>query len=133
MCAILPFMHELSIAYNLVEIADEAARAAGAVRVKAVHLRLGAMAGVVEDALRFSFPIAATGTLIEGAELVIDPVPVQVMCEHCAQPRTLIPPFVFRCPVCGQPAARLLQGRELQIESIEIEETDESVYATAHP
>lgn len=128
-----PFMHELSIAYNLVEIADEAARTAGAVRVKAVHLRLGAMAGVVEDALRFGFPIAAAGTLIEGAELVIDPVPVQVMCEHCAQSRTLTPPFVFRCPVCGQPAARLLQGRELQIESIEIEETDESVYATAYP
>lgn len=130
-------MHELSIAYNLVEIADEAARNAGAVRVKAVHLRLGAMAGVVEDALRFGFPIAAAGTLVADAELVIEPVAVQVQCDHCAAPRTLTPPFVFRCPVCGQPGARLLQGRELQIEFIEIEEaatqeTEESVYATAY-
>lgn len=130
-------MHELSIAYNLVEIADEAARNVGAAGVTAVHLRLGAMAGVVEDALRFSFPIAATGTLVEGAELVIEPVAVQVYCEHCAASYTLTPPFIFRCPVCGQPVARLLQGRELQIESIEIIETvaesEAGAYATALP
>ena len=136
-CAILPCMHELSIAYNLVEIADEAARKAGAVRVKVVYLRLGALAGVVEDALRFGFPVAAVGTLVEGAELRIEPVAVQVQCDHCAAPRTLTPPYAFRCPVCGQPAVKLVQGRELQIESIEIEEaeseeTEENLYATAH-
>ncbi|HHY55448.1 MAG TPA: hydrogenase maturation nickel metallochaperone HypA [Chloroflexi bacterium] len=129
-------MHELSIAYNLVEIAHEAARSAGALRVNAVHLRLGALSGVVEDALRFSFPIAAVGTLVEGAALVIEPVAVQIYCDHCATSHTLTPPFVFRCPVCEQPVTRLLHGRELQIESIEIEETetelDRGVYATAH-
>ena len=130
-------MHELSIAYNLVEIADAAARNAGAVRVKAVHLRLGAMAGVVEDALRFGFPIAAAGTLVAGADLRIEPVAVQIFCAQCDAPRTLAPPFVFRCPVCGQPAVKLVQGRELQIESIEIEEadikeTEEKLYATTH-
>lgn len=136
-CAILAWMHELSIAYNLVEIVDAAARNAGAARVNVVHLRLGAMAGVVEDALQFSFPIAATGTLAEGAALVIEPVAVQVYCDRCAAPQTLAPPFVFRCPVCGQPVVRLLQGRELQIEAIEIEESaaekEADVHATAHP
>lgn len=130
-------MHELSIAYNLVEIADEAARKAGAAAVTVVHLRLGAMAGVVEEAIRFSFPIAATGTLVEGATLVIEPAPVQVYCDRCAAPQTLTPPFVFRCPICGQTVTRLLQGRELQIESIEIieapVETETDAYATAHP
>lgn len=130
-------MHELSIAYSLVEIADAAARNAGAARVKVVNLRLGALAGVVEDALHFGFPIAAAGTRVEGAVLAIEQVAVQVHCDHCAAPRTLTPPFVFCCPVCGQPVARLLQGRDLQIESIEIEEAAEqeireSVYAAAH-
>jgi hydrogenase nickel incorporation protein HypA/HybF len=87
---------------------------------------------VVEDALRFGFPVVATGTLVAGAELRIEPVAVQVQCDRCAAPRTLAPPFVFRCPVCGQPAVKLVQGRELQIESIEIEETEENLYATAH-
>lgn len=123
-------MHELSIACNLVELADEAARAAGASRVNHVRLRLGAMAGVVEDALRFSFPMAASGTLVEGAELVIEHVPVQIFCERCSQPQTLTPPFVFRCPVCDSPVSRLLHGREIQIESIEIEEVEvETTYS----
>jgi len=125
-------MHELSIAYNLVEIADSAAHNANAVRVKAVRLRLGALAGVVEDALRFGFPVAAAGTLVEGAELCIEPVAVQVFCAGCDAPRTLAPPFVFRCPVCEQPTARLLQGREIQIESIEIEESEDGDDATTH-
>ncbi len=115
-------MHELSIAHNLVELAEEAARSAGAVRVTVVCLRLGEMAGVVEDALRFCFPVAASGTLVEGAELHIEYAPVQVFCEACKQAQTLTPPFVFRCPVCGASTPRLLQGREIQIESIEIEE-----------
>jgi hydrogenase nickel incorporation protein HypA/HybF len=117
-------MHELSIAHNLVELADEAARAAGAVRVTVVRLRLGVMAGVVEDALRFCFPMAASGTLVEGADLQIEHAPAQVFCAQCAQPHTLMPPFVFRCPVCGSPTPHLLQGREIQIESIEIEEAE---------
>lgn len=117
-------MHELSIAHNLVELADEAARAAGAVRVTVVRLRLGAMAGVVEDALRFCFPVAASGTLVEGADLSIEHVPVQVFCDQCARSHMLTSPFVFRCPVCGAPTLSLLQGREIQIESIEIEEAE---------
>lgn len=128
-------MHEVSIACNLVEIVEEAARAAGAVRVTRVQLRLGELAGVVEEALRFSFPIAAQGTLVEGAELTIERVPVQVVCKQCRAEQTVMPPFVFRCSVCGGFDVQLLQGRELQIESIEIEENhamegdDETTYS----
>lgn len=123
-------MHELSIACNLVEIADEAARAAHARRVTIVRLQLGALAGVVEDALRFSFPVAATGTLVEGATLAIEQMPVEIFCEQCAVPRTLSAPYVFRCPVCASPVSRLLQGRQIQIDTIEIEETE---VETTHP
>jgi Zn finger protein HypA/HybF involved in hydrogenase expression len=31
----------------------------------------------------------------------------------------------FRCPHCGEPATDLRQGRELEIESIEIDEVEE--------
>jgi len=115
-------MHELSIACNLVEIVEEAARAAGAARVTRVQLRLGDLAGVVEEALRFSFPVAAQGTLAEGAELAIERVPVRVVCRQCLTEQTLTPPFVFRCSACGALDVQFLQGRELQVESIEIEE-----------
>lgn len=115
-------MHELSIAYNLVELADEAARAAGATRVIGVKVRLGAMAGVVEDALRFCFPLAADGTCVAGAELVVEHIPAQMFCDQCAAQYTLSAPFVFQCPGCGKPTRSLISGRELQLESIEIED-----------
>lgn len=127
-------MHELSIACNLVEIVEEAARTAGAARVTRVRLRLGDLAGVVEEALRFSFPVAAQGTLAEGAELAIERVPVRVMCRQCLAEQTLTPPFIFRCSACGASDLQFLQGRELQVESIEIGENhaegddDETAY-----
>jgi hypothetical protein len=41
----------------------------------------------------------------------IEPVAVQVHLRPlCDAPRTLTPPFVFRCPVCGQPAVKLSAG-----------------------
>jgi hydrogenase nickel incorporation protein HypA/HybF len=65
-------MHELSIAMNIIEIAGEEAARHGASKVRAVHLRVGPMAGVVADALMFSYPFAAEGTSLEGSSLVIE-------------------------------------------------------------
>ena len=135
-------MHELSIAYNLVEIADDAARRAGASRITAVHLRLGALSGVVPDALQFSFPVAAAGTLAAGAELVIEFVPVQVHCATCAVSRELAAPAILQCPVCGAPTPRVLQGREMELRAVEIAVADDNepaiseqelAHAAAHP
>jgi Zn finger protein HypA/HybF involved in hydrogenase expression len=58
---------------------------------------------------------------------------VQIYCTQCNQPHTLEPPYVLRCPHCQSPAHRLLHGREIQIESIEIEESPEVEDATAYP
>ena len=46
-------MHELSIAVSMVEMASEEALRLGAVRVNALHLKLGPLSGVVKDALLF--------------------------------------------------------------------------------
>jgi hydrogenase nickel incorporation protein HypA/HybF len=65
-------MHELSIAMSIAEIACDEAGRQGNPRVEAVHLRLGADAGVVQDALLFSWPLVCSGTKVEGAELVVE-------------------------------------------------------------
>ena len=67
-------MHELSIALALVELASEEAQRLGASRVNALFVRLGARSGVVEEALRFSFGLAAEGTIADGARLELEPV-----------------------------------------------------------
>lgn len=112
-------MHELSIALSLVELAGEAAARAGASRVTAVQLRLGAMSGVVREALEFSFPIAAEGTALEGARLEIEELPLVIACAPCG--RDVRPAAgSFRCPVCDTPSAVIRQGRELELASIEV-------------
>lgn len=67
-------MHELSIAITLVELAGDAARSLGAARVNRVFVRLGTRAGVAAEALRFSFDLAAEGTMVQGARLELEPI-----------------------------------------------------------
>jgi hypothetical protein len=64
-------MHELSIANALVEVACEEAEHRGLGQILALHLRIGPLAGVVKEALLFSFDLAAAGTAIEGARLEV--------------------------------------------------------------
>ncbi len=113
-------MHELSIAESLIEQVETAVRADGAARVTAVRLRIGALAGVDADALRFGFDVATVGTLLEGAALEIDLVPVVVYCPVCDLESELATIQQFRCPRCGRPTGELRQGRELLIESVEV-------------
>ena len=68
----ISFMHELSIAVSIVEVAEEEAARNNATRVQSVRLRLGVLAGVAKEALLFSYGIACEGTPLEGSRLLID-------------------------------------------------------------
>lgn len=74
-------MHELSIAMSIVEMAEEEAANHG-VRITAVHLKLGPLSGVVRDALLSAYEMAREGTALEGSRLVIEEVPIMVLCPH---------------------------------------------------
>lgn len=115
-------MHELSIAENLIEIAANAAAAANIRRVQAVHLRVGALSGVVADALLFSYEIAAEGTLLEDSQLIIEEVPAAIYCTCCARVVELPTIQSFNCPVCGTASSEVRQGHELEIISLEVED-----------
>lgn len=115
-------MHELSIAVSLVEVAAEQAAALGDVRVEALHVRLGALSGVVKESLLFCFDAAARGTALEGARLEIEEVPVAALCPRCGEERELPGAWSLQCPVCETPLPRLSRGRELELTSLEVEE-----------
>ncbi len=117
-------MHELSIAYSLVETASESALAAGATRVLAVHLRLGALSGVVRGALEFSYELATADTMLAESKLIVKELPVRVFCAVCNAEVELASIQRFRCPHCDTASGDIRQGRELEIEFIEIELPD---------
>ena len=115
-------MHELSIAMSIVDAALEEAQQRG-VRVSAVHLRLGVLSGVVKDALLFSWEVACQDTALEGAQLLVEEVPVMVFCPQCKEPRTLRSTQSFTCPECNLPTGDVLHGKELEVFALEVEET----------
>ena len=114
-------MHELSIAISLVEIAEEEAQRLGA-RVSAVHLRLGALSGVVKEALESSYEMACAATALQGSRLVIEEVPVVVYCPRCDEQRPLESVQLFCCSVCGTPTPDVRQGKEMDLVALEVEE-----------
>ena len=113
-------MHELSVALELVDLAVAEARRLGDVRVVALRLRLGPLAGVVEDALLFAFEVAASGTEIEGARLDIEKEALTAWCASCADVRVLDSMQYRRCPICDQPTPDVMTGHTFELTALEV-------------
>jgi hydrogenase nickel incorporation protein HypA/HybF len=62
--------------------------------------------------------------MLEGSRLVVNTLPVVMHCVPCNGDVELEGVQSFRCPRCGEPCSDLRQGRELEIEAIEIDEID---------
>lgn len=114
-------MHELSLSYATVESVLESIANLDACRVVSLTLSAGELSGVSIEAFRFSFPIAAAGTILEDAELIINSEPVSVFCRECNQTSPLVSIQSFRCPLCGLPSGDIRSGEDFLIQSIEIE------------
>lgn len=111
-------MHELSITRNIVAIVGEAAADR---RVSRVTLDIGRPSGVMEDAIRFCFPIVAEGTALADAALDINLIDGRAKCRQCDgefSADTLFTP----CP-CGSRETVRVAGEELLVKTMELEET----------
>jgi hydrogenase nickel incorporation protein HypA/HybF len=71
-------MHELSIVQSVVASVTEWMSAQDVQCVRTVTLRLGALGGVVEDALQFCYGLATEGTPLQGSRLQIEHQPVVI-------------------------------------------------------
>ena len=113
-------MHEMGIAMQIIEIAQASIpKEEGDIAIARVNLKVGKLAAVVADSLRFCFEIAAKETPLEGAELYIEEVPVRARCKECDTEWTIEGP-AFSCEKCASGQIEILSGRELNIESLEI-------------
>ncbi|WP_331767647.1 hydrogenase maturation nickel metallochaperone HypA [Embleya sp. NBC_00896] len=124
-------MHEMSIAAAVVDQIESRARAGGAHAVLTVRLQVGELAGVVPEALAFCFELACAGTVSEGAELIVEPVPARARCIPCATEWAVGMPPDLCCSRCGRGAGvDLLAGRELRI--LDVRWADGSACADGH-
>src|SRR5260370_38516019 len=121
-------MHELSIAMGIVDAATEEAQSRG-IQVRAVHLRLGALSGVVKEALLFSYEVACQDTPLQGSQLIVEDMPVIVFCAQCKDTRQLESVQLFQCPECGTPTMDVRQGKEIEVFALAVGEGASRVWA----
>ncbi|MDQ2866235.1 MAG: hydrogenase maturation nickel metallochaperone HypA [Candidatus Eremiobacteraeota bacterium] len=119
-------MHELSVAMAIIDEVSERCAGEKASRIAAVHLRIGELSSVVNDALIFSWDLAAEGTVAAGSLLKIERVAVAVECPNCARERRPMSANHLVCIECGTPAPQIVRGRELEVVAMEVIDADTS-------
>jgi len=112
-------MHEVGIVQSALQTAFEEARKSQATRIHLLRLRVGALSGVVPDALGFAFEALTSGTMAEGAKLEVEEVPATWWCEPCGK-EFETREYLGQCPACQQPSNQLCRGRELHLATIEV-------------
>ncbi|MFW5657445.1 MAG: hydrogenase maturation nickel metallochaperone HypA [Bacteroidota bacterium] len=115
-------MHELSLAINIVEMAENLAREHHASSVSAIKLEVGEGAGVEMPALKTALQSACMNTLLQEASVEYIRTPIENTCTECG--------FAFAskdmyslCPKCGS-FAKVTGGKDLKILSITTEKND---------
>lgn len=113
-------MHEMSLAEGIVQLVEDAARADGCSRVKAVWLEIGQLAAVEKEALRFCFDAVTRDSIAEGARLEIIETPGRGWCMKC-EDNVAVTALYDPCPVCGSYQIQVTGGSEMRVKEFEVE------------
>jgi hydrogenase nickel incorporation protein HypA/HybF len=114
-------MHEMSIAANIIQIAESQAIEAGAHVVNRIEIEVGRLAGVEIASLEFCFTtVRRSSKVTVDSTLVIHTVAGRGRCPECREEFS-VDFFVAVCPECGAGGAEILQGRELKVRSINVD------------
>lgn len=113
-------MHEQNICESLLALAIQHAEQADAARILRIYLVVGEYSGVVDSSVEYFFSFLSKGTIAEGAEIEFMHVPAQMRCRNC---NTVFIPerLSLNCPNCNEQQVEIASGRELYIESLEVE------------
>jgi hydrogenase nickel incorporation protein HypA/HybF len=113
-------MHELGIANSILEAVEAEARRHPGARVAKAGLRVGELAGVDADALRFCLGLLVRETPWESLAFEIEAVRQRRTCCPCGQ-AFVVEGYRPECPVCGSTETKFLAGDELELAYLEVE------------
>ncbi len=113
-------MHELSVCHALIAQVESIVRQHHAQGVRTIRLRIGPLCGVDPDLMVHAFPLARAGTLAEGADLVIERLPIRVRCGQCGAESEAAANRLL-CAHCGDWHTQIISGDEMLLENLELE------------
>lgn len=118
-------MHELSLCQGLVDYAlEELRKLPPASRLTRVRVVVGELRRIVPESLTFAYDVLTKDTPAAGSVLEIIHKPITVRCRQCAW-EGAITGALFRCAACDSTDVELTAGKELYLDSLEVEQPDE--------
>ncbi|MCF0114492.1 MAG: hydrogenase maturation nickel metallochaperone HypA [Erysipelotrichaceae bacterium] len=114
-------MHELSIVFTIADNVEEVAKANHVKRVKKVTLEIGTVSMIVNSYLEDCWKwVASKREILNGALLEIETIEAISYCEDC---KCTYDTFKGKiCPNCQSTHTYLLQGNEINIKDITVED-----------
>lgn len=104
-------MRELEVCQALIDQIEEMSETRRGGRVRSVLLSLGQTSPVEPHLLRHAYQLVSCGTVMEGADLVIEWQPQRIRCPQCATEADAKPERLA-CPDCGHWPTELLSSAE---------------------
>ncbi len=119
--SLLDNVHELAITENIVKVALEEAKAAGAKKITGINVVVGELSGVVSDCVRFYFDFLKTEGFADSVSLNFEQRAAVLRCRDCS---TEFRPEGngWSCPGCRSLRVEVIKGRDCYLSSIEVEE-----------
>jgi hydrogenase nickel incorporation protein HypA/HybF len=113
-------MHELSLAMNLVELAESEMLKSGSSSIFSVNVMVGRLSGVDPDALKFMLDLSKKNTLLENALINFDLVDGKGSCRNCHH-EFIVETLAPVCPACNGLSVEITGGDQLRIVSMEVD------------
>ena len=111
-------MHEASIAQSLLGIVQRAVEKTEVRKIVQIEISIGRLKAIEPELLVSCFDFMAEETVCEGAELMINEIPISVSCEACGEISD-VSGFRFRCGICDSGALKIIRGSELKVDRIQ--------------
>ncbi len=114
-------MHELGIAASILESVEKQSQHYPGAHISKVGVKIGELAGVNADALRFGFEVLVKDSGWEPLALEVELIPRVQRCPKCEHDFRMTE-FDPRCPLCGDFGTVCVSGEELDIAYMEVDE-----------
>ncbi len=114
-------MHEISICQSILKTIESELDNKDLSNVREIHLKIGILSCIEPELLKHVFKFIIADGPFQHSALHVDMVDVAAICENCGH-TFRVEKYKFVCTECGKPASNVIEGNELTIYKIILEE-----------
>ena len=116
-------MHEIGVVRQVVRTVEDFAKENDIKEVSGIVLDIGELSLVIPKYVEDIFEVTAKGSILEGAELIMNVIPGMAECEECDEIFNVIEHEGY-CPNCGSFEKEILSGKDFLIKEIHVPEEE---------